>query len=405
VPRNIIGVEEEIAALRVLRSGCLSGFLGSAGEGFLGGPEVRAFEEEWADAFRVRHAITVNSWTSGLVSMLGAIGLEPGDEVIVSPWTMCATATAVLHWNAIPVFADIDRSTYCLDALAVEQQITSRTRAILAVDIFGQSADMTALRVLANKHSLWLVSDSAQAPGALQGGALAGTLADIGGFSLNYHKHIHTGEGGVIVTNDDRLAERCRLIRNHAEAVVAPETPDDELVNMVGYNFRLGEIEAAIGRCQLGKLDEQIRRRQEIASVLDQCLRCLPGLTVPHVAPGNSHVYYIYGMQIEPGMLKCDREWLVRALEAEGIRGLSHAYVNVHRLPMYRRRIAFGSSGYPWENGESSSGVEYGEGICPVAEDLQDQTYVGLEMCAYEMSDEQALQVGQAFAKVWSAVT
>ena len=182
---------------------------------------MREFERFCEAHFGVRHAVTVNSWTSGLIAAVGAVGLEPGDEVVVSPWTMCASATAIVHWNGIPVFADIEPDMFCLDPRSVEACITPRTRAIMAVDIFGQSADMTALRAVAARHGLKLISDTAQAPGALNGARWAGTLADVGGFSLNYHKHIHTGEGGVLVTDDDTLAERLQLIRNHAEAVVA----------------------------------------------------------------------------------------------------------------------------------------------------------------------------------------
>lgn len=399
-PRSTIGEEEEEAVLRVLRSGTLSGFQGTWGSDFLGGPEVRSFESAWADRFGAKHVVTVNSWTSGLIAMLGAIGIEPGDEVIVSPWTMCASATAIVHWNAIPVFADIDRATYCIDPVSVEQCISPRTRAILAVDIFGQSADMERLRDIADRHGLKLVSDTAQAPGALRNGRFAGTLADIGGFSLNYHKHIHTGEGGVIVTDDDDLADRCRLIRNHAEAVV-DAAGISNLVNMVGHNFRMGEIEAAIGQCQLGKLDAQIGRRQEIAASLDAGLSGLPGLATPVVSTGNSHVYYIYGMQVDASVLGRSREWIFRALEAEGVEGLATEYVNVHLLPMYQQRLAFGSRGYPWRGGDRESAVSYCKGICPVAETLQDHDYLGFEMCTFEVDDAQTLEVIAAFEKVW----
>ena len=207
-PYRSLGEEEIAAANRVLRSGVLSAFIGAPGTGFYGGPEVQALEREAAERFGVKHVVSVNSWTSGLVAAMGAIGLEPGDEVIVTPWTMVATATAILHWNAIPVFADIDPQTFNIDPNAVEAAITPRTRAIAAVDIFGQSADMPALRAIADRHDLKLVTDTAQAPGAFLNGVPAGTTADIGGFSLNYHKHIHCGEGGLLVTNDDRLAER-----------------------------------------------------------------------------------------------------------------------------------------------------------------------------------------------------
>src|ERR1019366_7464355 len=154
------------------------------------------------------------------------------------------------HWNAIPVFADIDPQTFCLDPKSVEANITPYTKAILAVDIFGHSADMDALMAIAAKHGLKVISDTAQAPGAMYKGKYAGTLAHVGGYSLNYHKHVHTGEGGILVTDDSDIFERLQLIRNHAEAVVGDKGVSN-LANMVGHNFRLGEIESAIGIAQL----------------------------------------------------------------------------------------------------------------------------------------------------------
>jgi hypothetical protein len=157
---------------------------------------------------------------------------------------MSATATAILHWNALPVFSDIESNYFCLDIAALEKNITPYTKAIIAVDIFGHSADMNAIMSVASKHGLKVVSDSAQAPGAMYKGRYAGTIANVGGYSLNYHKHIHTGEGGILVTDDEEIANKARLIRNHGEAVVG-DMGRSELANMVGYNMRLGEIECA----------------------------------------------------------------------------------------------------------------------------------------------------------------
>ena len=217
---NSIGLEEKNAAIKVIESGVLSKFLGVWSPDFFGGPMVQDFERECQKFFNVKHAVVVNSWTSGLIAAVGAIGIEPGDEVIVSPWTMSASATAILHWNAIPVFADIDKRTFCLDPKSIESNITEFTKAIMVVDIFGYSADMNSIMMLAEKYNLKVISDSAQAPGAIYYGKYAGTLADIGGYSLNFHKHINTGEGGILVTNNDNYADKLRLIRNHAEVVV-----------------------------------------------------------------------------------------------------------------------------------------------------------------------------------------
>ena len=401
-PYKSLGEEEISAANRVLRSGVLSAFIGAAGPGFYGGPEVQALEREAAERFGVRHVVSVNSWTSGLVAAVGAIGIEPGDEVIVTPWTMVATATAILHWNGIPVFADINPETFNIDPATVEAAITPRTRAILCADIFGQSADIPALRAIADRHNLRLITDTAQAPGAKLAGRPAGTSADVGGFSLNYHKHIHCGEGGLLVTNDDRLAERLRLIRNHGEAVVTSNSPA-ELSNILGHNFRLGEIEAAIAREQLRKLPSLVVSRQRASARLREGLSDLYGLSLPVVAPEATHVYYVFGMTINPEFLGYSRGWILEALQAEGVPALVGGYQCIHLNPLFRNRIAYGTGGFPWTGlSRGDSAVTYETGLCPVAEDLHQRTFLGLNLCAHFYTDHEVEQVIAAFRKVWT---
>jgi perosamine synthetase len=400
---NSIGNEEMAAATRVIQSGVLSQFLGCWDPDFYGGPNVQAFERASEKVFGVKHAVTVNSLTSGLIAAVGALGIEPGDEVIVSPWTMCATATAILHWNAIPVFADIEPDTFCLDPKSVEANITPYTKAILAVDIFGHSADMTALMEIAHKHGLKVISDTAQAIGARYHNRYAGTLADIGGYSLNYHKHIHTGEGGIIVTDNDELAERMRLIRNHAEAVVEDKGIAN-LSNMVGYNFRLGEIECAIGLEQIKKLEYLVERRRRMAERLTRGILDLPSLKTPTVKPGCTHSYYIYPMVLNVEDLGVSRAAICQALEAEGVTALARGYQNVHMLPMYQKKIAYGSHGFPWNADFCRRDVDYSKGICPVAETLHDSTFLGIEMCVFELTDADIDLIAAAFRKVWASL-
>jgi perosamine synthetase len=400
---NPIGLEEVQAAKEVIESGVLSQFIGAWHPDFLGGPKVKEFEIQCANYFGVKHAITVNSWTSGLIAAVGAIGIQPGDEVIVPPWTMCASATAILHWNAIPVFADIDPVTFCLDYKSVEANITPHTKAIMAVDIFGQSADMDALLAIAKLHDLKVISDTAQAPGAKYKGKYAGTLADVGGFSLNYHKHIHTGEGGILVTNDATIARRLQLIRNHAEAVVEGMGVTD-LTNMVGYNFRLGEIECAMGISQLKKLQSFLGSRQHVAQRLNEKLATLPSLTIPFVMPDCTHAYYMYPMILDTEGLGVPREIIVKALQAEGVTGLANGYQNVHLLPMFQKKVAYGSKGFPWKSDICHREVSYDKGICPVAEKLHDETYMGFAMCLHDLSDYDVDLIAKAFHKVWGQI-
>jgi len=398
---NPIGEEEKQAAMEVLETGVLSKFLGAWHEGFYGGPKVQQFEHDWAAYFAVKQAVSFNSLTSGLIAAVGAIGIEPGDEVIVSPWTMCASATAILHWNAIPVFADIENETFNLDPQSVETNISPYTKAIIVTDIFGHSADMRALLSIADKYGLKVISDTAQSPGAYYHGKYAGTLAHIGGFSLNYHKHIHTGEGGVLVTDDDNYAEKMRLIRNHAEAVVGDKGETD-LSNLLGYNFRLGEIESAIGIEQLKKLAKLTSRRRQIADSLTRGLQGLSGLRLPIIKPDCTHVFYVYPMVVDEKLLMVNRGRIYEALVAEGILGLSEGYVNLHQLPMYRQKIAYGSKGFPWQSDICHRDIDYGKGICPVAERLHDRSFLGYQMCLHDLTDENINLIIAAFHKVWT---
>jgi perosamine synthetase len=402
-PYRSIGEEEVQAAAEVVRSGVLSRFIGAWNPDFYGGPRVREFEAAWAAHFRARHAVSVNSATSGLIAALGAVGVEPGDEVIVSPWTMSASATSILVWNAIPVFADIEGDFFGLDPHAVEAAVTARTRAIVVPDIFGHAACLDEIMAIARRYNLRVIEDAAQAPNAIYRGSYAGTVADVGVFSLNYHKHIHTGEGGVCVTNDPLLAERMQLIRNHAEAVASGRVLDD-LSNMVGFNFRMTEIEAAIGIEQLRKLERLTAERRRAAERLREGLRGLPGLRAPPVGPDCTHVYYVFGMIVDPESTGVSRDLIVRALQAEGVPALTGAYANIHLLPIFQRRIAYGRSGFPWTSHEYGGQVDYRKGTCPMAEELQAVSYMGIEMCAHRYDDAEIDQVITAFRKVFASL-
>ncbi len=403
---RVIGKEEEDAVVKVLRSGILSKYLGCWADDFYGGPQVRALEEEWADHFGVKHAISVNSATSGLYCAAGAVGLNPEEEVIVSPYTMAASATAPLIYNAIPVFADIEEEHFCLDPDSIEERITEKTKAIIVVDIFGQPYDMERINAIAKKHNLYVIEDTAQAPGAKYKGKFAGTLGDIGVFSLNYHKHIHCGEGGMVVTNNDELAERIRLIRNHAEAVVGAKGVKN-LNNMIGFNLRMTEVEAAIAREQLKKLDWLLSERQKNVAFLEEHLKELPILQIPKVREGCEHAYYVHPIFFDAGQAGVSRETYINAVkaelmpielrEAEGV-SIGCGYVKpLYLQPMFQERMAYGDNGYPFCN----SNVEYKKGICPVCETMHFEKLFTHELMRPFMTEEDLKDVVTAFYKVY----
>jgi len=397
---NSIGENEILAVEKVMRSGQLSKFLGAWGDNFLGGPKVKEFEDAWAKHFGVRYAISMNSLTSGLIAAVGAIGIEPFDEVITSPWTMCATATSIIVWNGIPVFADIDEGTYNLDPKSVEKNVTERTRAIIVPDIFGQSANLKEIMKIAEKYDLKVIEDAAQAPNSWYREKYTGTTGHIGGFSLNYHKHIHTGEGGMMVTNDKNLAERMQLIRNHGEAAVGGSERND-INNIIGFNFRLGEIEAAIGLEQMKRLPVLSQAKTKAGTKLCRELSGLQGFSIPKQEKESTHVYYIFGFRIDEKKLGVSREKMISALRAEGVPHIYPGYANLHMLPLYQQKIAYGTRGFPWVARGHESNISYAHGICPTAEHLQEKDFISLQMCQHSYTEEETNLVIQAFKKVW----
>lgn len=382
------------AVVEVMKRGVLSGFYGSWSDEFYGGPVVQAFEAAWSKQFQVKYAVSVNSATSGLIAAMGAIGLQAGDEVIVPPLTMSATVMAPLFYGGIPRFVDIDSETFCLEPGKVEAAITPKTKAILAVNLFGHPAPLLQLRDLADKYGLYLIEDNAQSPLAKIENIFAGTVGDIGIFSLNSHKHIHTGEGGMCVTSHDDLAQRLQLIRNHGENVVE-DLNLQNITNLIGFNFRLTEIQAAIGLEQLKRIDWHVKQRQKVAISLNKGIANLPGLTPPLIKPDCEHVFYIWATLIDEDILGISREMFSKALLAEGFLHFTGYVKPLYYLPVFQQKKAFDS--HPFHLTELS----YGKGLCPIAEKLHHQTLLCFEPCAYDLSESDIEQLIQAIHKVY----
>lgn len=374
---NPFGKEEVAAVQKVVQSGMLSNFVAKPGDHFLGGKHVKELEQRWADYAQVRHAISFNSATSGLVASLGALEIMPGDEVLVISYSMCISATAPLFYDAIPVFVDIEPDFYCMDPDSIEGKITKRTKAILTVDLFGQSSDMKRINAIAKKHNLKVVNDAAHVPGCRYSSGYAGTFGDIGVYSLNQHKIIHCGEGGIAVTNDDDLAYRLQLIRNHAEAVVA-ETGYPNLKNMLGGNYRLGEMEAAVAIEQLKKLPTLLRQRIDLAEYLTEKLSPVEFLTPPAVREDSEHVYYLYPIKFNE-----EACGMSRAKYAERIRELGiplYKFAEGYMRPLYLDPIFSKAdefkNGYPYSLIPKEERQTYQKGLCPITEILHEKEMI-----------------------------
>jgi len=394
---NSYNTKEILAANKVIKTGNLSGFIAGNEKSFYGGKYVKLFEKKIKSFFKVKYAITVNSWTSGLVCAVGALDINPGDEILVTPWSMCATATSILHWNCIPVFIDIEPDMFCLDVNKIEKKITSKTKGIIVADIFGQSSDIFKIIKLAKKHNIKVICDSAQAIGSKINNKFTGTISDIGGFSLNYHKHIHTGEGGIIITNNKILARRMQLIRNHAEAGV---TNKDKISNMIGHNFRMGEIEAAIGIEQLKKLPKIIKKKISDANFLTKMLAALPYLKTPKVRDKCSHVYYVYPLILDIKKIGFKRSYILNLLNNEGLHGFYEGYSNILKLPMYKFKKAYGNKNFPWSLVKKEN-YNYDVNNFPILKDLDEQTMLSFEICLFDLSKKDLKNIFLSFEKVW----
>ncbi len=341
--RQLIGDDDVAAVTAVLRGTFLTT-----------GPTVAEFEARFAARVGARHAVAVSSGTAALHAAMFAAGVGAGDEVVTTPLTFVGTANAALYLGARPVFADIHADTLNLDAARVEAALTPRTRVLAPVDFAGQPCDLAALRALARARGLLVVEDAAHALGAEVSGRPVGALSDLTIFSLHPVKHVTTGEGGVVTTDDAELARRVRRFRNHG---IATDSADRQASGALwspmidlGFNYRLTDVQCALGLSQLPKLETFLAAREAIAERYRVALKDLPGLTVPRVGPEARHAWHIFPVLVEPARLRVGRDEVFAALRAEGI-GVTLHYVPAYWHPYYER-------------------LGYARGLCPIAEDV-----------------------------------
>lgn len=376
-PFNTIHHEELVSAIAAIDSGPLSGYLAGKSRG---GRWVRALEDRWCETFHVKHAIACNSATSGLLAASFAVGLKAGDRFMCPAMTMSATAAAPMFTGAEPYFVDVEDETF---GLHIKEGFPDNVRAIFSTNLFGHPADLSQREwAKGQKLATYLIEDNAQSPFALAHGRYCGTMGDIGVWSLNVHKPLQCGEGGIVTTDDDSLAEKLRDFINHGENVGAP----------IGLNLRMPEICAAIALTQLNRAPEIIGGRIEQAEAIIHSIGDIPGLRPPIVRSGCRHVYYTIPFlldkeeELRVGNADCDfnafqhgkRRMFCTALRIEGV-PIVEGYIDpLYRLPAFK---PFACS-------------------CPVAEDLQDRRLFYFENCAWDPTKEQIKKIGDAFKKV-----
>ena len=307
------------------------------------GPKVAAFEKSFAERHRVKHALATTNCTTGLHLILAAMGIGPGDEVIVPAFTWVATANVVLHCGATPVFADVDRATNNIDPVDIARKVTSKTRAVIVVHLFGLCADMDAIRAVLPSH-VKIIEDAACAAGASYKGIHAGGLGDAAAFSFHPRKSITTGEGGMVTTSNDELAETANMLRNHGASISEEQRhngPRPYLLaefNLLGYNYRMTDLQGAVGLVQLRKLDSLIQERQKWANYYREQLSDVKWLKTPVLPADGQHAWQAFVTYVDPATAPMPRNEIMERLQAAGVatRPGTHA---VHMLGYYKERF------------------------------------------------------------------
>lgn len=320
----MVGEEEAEAVRQVLLSGR-----------YVSGPKVKEFEEQFSRYTGVTAAVAVNSGTAALHIALACKGVGPGDEVIVPPLTFFSTVTSVIHQNAVPIFADIQEDTFCLDPEDFESKITEKTKAVIPVHLFGHPADMDRITSVADKNGIVVIEDCAQAHGAAYKGRKVGSLGELGCFSFYATKNMTTGEGGIITTDNLQLAKEAAKLRNHGMI-------DRDTHSYLGYNYRMSEINAAIGLVQLKKLETMNEIRVQNSEYLLENLRDVPWLEIPSIKKDITHAFFWCPVRVKEEVLGMKTEELVRKLREKGME-VRYRY----NEPLYKQEVLLHQNTYP----------------------------------------------------------
>ncbi|MGF7534606.1 DegT/DnrJ/EryC1/StrS family aminotransferase [Bacillus mexicanus] len=337
----LIGKEEIQEVTETLESGWLSK-----------GPKVQQFEKEFAVFVGAKHAVALNSCTAALFLALKAKGIGPGDEVITSPLTFSSTANTIIHTGATPVFADIDENTLNIDPEKLEAAVTSRTKAIVPVHFGGQSCDMDAILAIAQKQGLFVLEDAAHAVYTTYKQRMIGSIGDATAFSFYATKNLATGEGGILTTDDEELADHIRVLSLHGMSKAAWNRYSSKgswyyEVELPGYKMNMFDLQAALGLHQLKRLDDMQKRREEIAGCYQAAFQQIPGLITPFVHDDGRHAWHLYVLQVDEKQAGVTRDEMIMALKDEYNIGASVHFIPVHIHPYYQKQFGFKEWDFP----------------------------------------------------------
>lgn len=306
------------------------------------GPKLREFEQKLAEYTGVKYAVVVNSGTSALHLIIKALEIGEGDEVITTPFSFVASSNCILFERARPIFVDIDSLTWNIDTNLIEEKITDKTKAILAVDVFGHPAEWDHLRKIAKKYSIRLIEDAAEALGSEYKGKRLGPLADGTIFGFYPNKQITTGEGGAILTDDEEMAELCRSLRNQGRSNGNGWSQH----NRLGYNYRLSDINCALGIAQLERVDEILAKRECAAQLYNERLQGIEGIEIPYTSPEVKRSWFVYVIKLRDGFNKENRENILQELRNKGI-ACSNYFIPIHLQPFYREMFGYQMGHFP----------------------------------------------------------
>lgn len=328
---DITGKDKK-AVLEVLETSCLS-----LGKNYL------EFEKKMAKFSGVKYAVAVNSGTSGLHLIIRALGVKEGDEVITTPFSFVASSNCILFEKAKPVFVDVNEKTFNIDVKKIEEKITSKTKAILAVDIFSQPADWTELKKIAKKHKLFLIEDSAEALGSEYKNKKCGSFGDAAVFAFYPNKQITTGEGGMILTDNKKIYEKCRSMANQGRKIKNGKWLEHI---MLGYNYRLDEMSCALGLAQMERIKEILEKRRRVAKMYNEELKEIKELEIPYILTGNKLSWFVYVVKLAENFSGKKRDKIIEQMAKKGIQ-CGNYFQAIHLQPFYRKEFFYKPGDFP----------------------------------------------------------